>query len=185
MAFRDWTYCGNERFDDPSPSPTYRVLYTGERRACFFESLAKFRANRLKGLVSSGITPEWFESRRIGTLTIDTSSGPQRWMDLRSAATYDAFDTAFADSLLARGIDRFDASTATDDDRELSQAISKWAFSNGYHGIQYMSRRHPAQSCWAIFEGTPFTVHDVGSEIDRADPDLLAVVQTWNLNMPP
>lgn len=185
MAFPDGKYCGKERFDDPSLVPRYRVLYTGERRACFFETLAKFRANRLKGLASSGITPEWFDSRRIGMLTLDLSSGPQRWLDLRSAAMYDAFDPEFEHILLARGIDRFDASTATDDDRELSQAIGKWAFTNGYHGIKYMSRRHPVELCWAIFEGTPIIVRDAGTEIDRTDPDLLEVVGLWNLEMPP
>lgn len=185
MSFPDWKYCGKERFDDPSVMPSYRVLYTGERRACFFETLAKFRANRLAGLASSGITSKWFDSRRIGMLTLDVSAGPQRWLDLRSSAMYDAFDTEFEDLLLARGIDRFDASTATDDDRELSQAIGRWAVTHGYHGIEYMSRRHPAQLCWAIFAGTPFIVRDTGREIDRSDSDLLEVVGLWNLRMPP
>lgn len=185
MAFPDWQYCGKERFDDPSLAPRYRVLYTGERRASFHESLAKYRTDRLVGIIKNEIPREWFDSRLIGTLTLDVSFGPQRWLNLRSAAMYDAFDTEFEDLLLARGIDRFDASTATDEGRELSQAIGRWAFTNGYHGIEYMSRRHPVQLCWAIFEGTPFIVRDAGSPINRADPDLLEVARVWHLELSP
>ncbi len=185
MTFPDRRYCGMQRFDDPSPVPAYRVLYTGERRAAFYESLARFRTDRLAGIVNDAITREWFATRLIGSIMLDVSSGSQKWLDLRSPAMYDAFDTEFEDLLLARGVDRFDASWATDADRELSQAIGDWAFRNGYHGIEYMSRRHPAQSCWAIFEGTPFVVHDPGRPIDRDDPDLLEVARVWHLKIPP
>lgn len=183
LDFPPWIYVGSGRFDDPSLTPAYRVLYTGSRRACFYESLANFRAGRLKIVAEQTIGRDWFDRRLLGALNIDESDGPQKWLDLTSPATFDSFDDEFAGLLLARGIARFDVSTATSADRALSQAIGQWAVKNGYNGIEYMSRHGGGLTCWAIFEGTPFSPHDIGSAIDPADPDLREVIRAWDLRL--
>jgi hypothetical protein len=184
LDFSPWQYVGDGRFDDPSLIATYRVLYTGDRRACFHETLVRYRASPLAGLPNTNVPRTWFDRRRIGTLRLDESAGSQTWLDLTSPVTYYDLDELFAGLLVERGITQFDLSTATSSDRALTQAIGRWAYRNGYHGIEYVSRHGVGLTCWAIFEGTPFVVHDVGSPIDWTDPDLLEVVRTWNIKLP-
>lgn len=185
LAFPPWPYVGDGRFDDPSLIPEYRLLYTGDRQACFYETLVNFRTGRrVADLVPRGVPDGWFDRRRIGTLTLDESSGSQKWLDLTSPVTYHDFDDVFAGLLIARGITQFDLSTATSSDRALTQAIGLWAYRHGYHGIEHLSRHGAGLTCWAIFEGTPFGVHDRGSPIGLADPDLLAVARSWNIALP-
>lgn len=123
------------------------------------------------------VTRDWLDRRLIGALAIDDSSAPQKWLDLTSPATYDSFDAEFAGLLLAKGIAQFDVSTATSADRDLLQAIGHWAVKNGYHGIEHLSRHGAGLTCWAIFEGTPFSPQGTGSAIDPADPALQAVLR--------
>lgn len=42
LAWAPWPFVGEGRFDDPERR-RYRVLYAGDRRACFLETLADFR----------------------------------------------------------------------------------------------------------------------------------------------
>lgn len=184
LAFPPWQYVGDGRFDALTRRSAYRVLYAGDRRACFHETLARFRRGRLPSPTNLNVPHDWFDRHLIGTLKLDESAGPQKWLDLTSPVTYYDFDELFANLLLARGITQFDLSTATSSDRLLTQAIGRWAFRNGYHGIEYLSRHGAGLTCWAIFEGTPFVVHDAGVPIDLVDPDLLEVARAWNITLP-
>jgi hypothetical protein len=184
LAWIPWAFVGEGRFDDPDDR--YRVLYAGDRRACFLESLAQFRPT-LRGTVSQRFTTDWLASRRIASFSIADPERRERWLDLRAPATHQHLRQTFASLLLELDLPDFDLSAATSQRLALTQRIGAWAFGHGCAGIVYPTRFDPALACWAIFErpdGLPFTAIDV-RPIARDDPDLLAVADLFQLPLPP
>jgi hypothetical protein len=183
LAFPPNDRTGNGRFDAPGAGVQYRVLYTGDRLATFYKTLAQFRVKRLLGAAAQGLTADWFHRYRIGSIVFGSSS-TLRWLDLTDPATYSDFDNEFSALLDAKGLEAFDVSVVTSKDLELTQHIGSWAYRNGYNGIKYVCRHHPGLRCWAIFEGSPFEIIDGGSKIDLDDYCLTQVVADWALPLP-
>lgn len=183
LALPPWDLVGGGRFDDPRQRARFRVLYTGERRACFYECLADFRVD-LPGVANQGITAAWLASRRIAAFRLQDPVGERRWLDLTSPHTFFEFRTIFSDELNLLGFTDFDVSAATSEKRLLTQAISLWAYQQSYLGIRYITRHAPSLNCWAIFEGAPFEIRDAGSRITSSDEDLRAVASEWHLQLP-
>src|SRR6185503_815653 len=94
LAWTPWAYAGQGRFDDPRNPPEFRVLYAGERLACYFEVLASFRVD-LHGVAAQGITKEWMISRRVAAFTVLDPEDRGRWLDLGSPATFGDFRVRF------------------------------------------------------------------------------------------
>jgi hypothetical protein len=173
---------GSGRFDDPEHPPAFRVLYAGERRACFFEKLAPYRPDR-PGVVARPITASWIQSRRIASFTIVDRDQRRRWLDLRSPVTYADFRHRFATEIQNIGYNDFDLMVAANDRRPLTQAIARWAFEQGFSGIRYATRHTPDLSCWAIFEGVTLVEID-NLPVAFDDPDLVAVAESWSIPLP-
>ena len=174
---------GAGRFDDPRTPPTFRVLYAGERRACFFEKLAPYRPDR-PGTVDRPITASWIGSRRIAAFSVVDPDRRLRWLDLRSPVTFADFRHRFQAELEAAGHLDFDLIAAATDRRLLTQAIARWCHLNGYSGIRYATRHTPDLSCWAIFDGV--RIDELNDRpVSPDDPDLIAVAEAWGIELPP
>ncbi len=65
----------------------------------------------------------------------------------------------------------------------LTQAIGRWAYEHGYHGIAYTSRFSDVLACWAIFEGSAFERVADPETIARHDPDLLIAAGLFGLDV--
>lgn len=186
LAWPLWERVGDGRFDDPRRDPAYRVLYAGERLACFFEKVAPFRPDR-EGVVDRAITRSWVERRRIARFRLHDPDGRWRWLDMGSPATFADFQVRFGAQLEAFGYRGFDLAAAASDERGLTQPIALWAYQRGYHGIKYPTRHAPGLSCWAIFsvfEGVDVVALDE-SPVALDDEDLRAVAAAWALPLPP
>jgi len=183
LGLPPWNLIGTGRFDNPRNPPAYRVLYAGERRACFYERLADFCVD-LDGVASQGLTLEWLTTRRIAEFRIVDPDGKLRWLDLTSPETFFQFRSLFKTELTWIGLSDFDISAATNEDRSLSQAIGQWTRTQGYQGFRYVTRRAPSLSCWAVFEGIAWDVINSGSPITSGDADLQNVAHDWNLALP-
>lgn len=172
------------RFDVPAETPNSRVLYAGARRACFFETLDKFKTDRLRGISAEGITQDWVDRHFIGEFSLSDTPTPLKWLDTTKPETLSFLDQEFRDVLERKNVVSFDVSVITSQDIEVTQPIGVWARANGYSGIKYVCRHHAALMCWAVFEGTPLTIIDTGSSIKLEDPDLTYVANTWSLRLP-
>ncbi len=199
LAFTPWERAGGERFDDPHGQ--FRVLYTGERLACFLEVLADFRLpdkerrdelttllnntrnTSPKGLPSHGtVTRHWVATKRISSLSI---GGDIKALDLRAHHILALLEKQprIATTLRTHGRTELDLSDVTGPNREITQTISRWAFEQGYECILYACRFDAALTCVAVFEGVPFQ----GGRTSRTrctDQDLQRVARAWNLYLP-
>lgn len=191
LAWPDWQYVGNERFDDPER--TYRVLYTAEEpRACFVEALAPWRPGiaalvRLQALPPGErgdrtppfgrVAADWCAHRLLGSCRVTPG---QRWLDLRSPATLATLRVELAAQFQPLGLDDFDMSDALSRKREVSRTISRWTFAQGFQGIAYASRFDAALTCWALFEGAQFQIQP-SRPITAADPDFRAALALHGL----
>lgn len=104
---------GRNRFDNPGHGPAYRVLYVGVRRACSYEVLADLRPDiRAVGAgpsrLRSGITMEWLQSRRIGSLHLTDLTRVQKWLDFTRPETFTDFRIRFRRLILQHGFSDFD-----------------------------------------------------------------------------
>lgn len=190
-----WDRVGDGRFDDPTAT-RYRVLYAGERRACFVETLARFRPPPARLLDRTLLPPEvssvvgriplgWLSERRIARFVLHDAGQVGRWLDLREPATHQVLRRELAGLLVGLEFTDFDISTATSSERALTQPIGRWAYERGYRGIVYASRFDARLTCYAIFE------HDPGirlAQITREpltfnDPDLRAVAALFGLSL--
>ena len=184
LAWPPWEFVGSERFDDPEQR-RYRVLYTGERFACFLETLAGFRPD-LQGIVAKSLTPSWLATRRIARFSLLDSTGRHRWLDLRAPATHQVLRRELADVLVGLNATDFDVSAATSSARPLTQRIGVWAYDRGYQGIVSCSRFDPGLTCWAIFEragGVRIVSIDI-QPLVRDDPDLIRAADLFELAIP-
>lgn len=164
LTLPPWHLVGSGRFDDPRSQAAYRVLYAGERRACFYESLADFRVS-IQGVAIQGLTIEWLARRRIAAFRLLDPDGHGRWLDLASPVTYAEFRQTFRRELAETGLTDFDVSAAASDMRFLTQAIGLWTDQQGYSGIRYVTRHAPSLHCWAAFGSVQLETLDAGAEI--------------------
>jgi hypothetical protein len=188
--FDDGKNSGN-RFDDPAGE--FWVMYAAEqRRGCFAETLARFHPDlqliaALKRLPDgdagddtppAGVVPDdWHLKRLVGEFRV---APRQRWLDLRELEIREMVRWELAPTWVEMGLDDFDLSDALTRRRDITQAIARWAYEQGYQGIIYPSRLDNAFDCWAIFEGAHFEV--IGSRsIARNDEDLAAIAQVYKL----
>lgn len=188
LAWPPHELVGGGRFDDPQGE--FRVLYAGQRRACFLETLAAFRPSvealaaleQVTGsqeLMPRGVVPaDWYQKRAVARLRL----GPgQRWLDLRAAETREELRSELAATLLDLGLPDLDLSGVLGPRRRLTRAIARWAYEHDYRGIVYPSRFDDALSLWAIFEGAAFEPEGVPEPIVPDDPDLVATAHLFGL----
>lgn len=198
LAWTEWDYVGEGRFDGPERPRTFRVLYVAEQRlAAFVETLQKWRrsidalaalADTLPG-PGEADAPEddagaipvgWHLKRMVGTLRVLPD---QRWLDLRQVETRETLRRQLAPRLETLGYRDFDLGDSLSRDRRLTKTIARFAHENGFQGIAYTSRFGSEFDCWAIFEGAHFEA--IGRRpIARDDPDLLHVAGLFDLNVP-
>lgn len=179
---------GGGRFDDPQGE--FRVLYAGQRRACFLETLASFRPSvealaalqQVTGsqepLPRSVVPADWYQKRAVARLRLRPR---QLWLDLRVTETREALRNELAATLLDLGLTDLDLSGVLGPQRRLTQAIARWAYEHGYAGIVYPSRFDDALSLWAVFEGAAFDPVGVPKPIVPDDSDLVATARLFGL----
>jgi RES domain-containing protein len=156
------------RFDDPDRE--FRVLYAAEAvETCWLEVLADFRLApemlvefaRLhpRSALCQRLPTKFVEVREVCSLRIKARAS---FLDLRSRQTRHSVRAVLSQKLVALGLKDFDASDSLSRNRELTQAIARRAYEEGYAGIAYPSRHDPAQGCWAVFErpGTTIVVEN-------------------------
>jgi len=191
LALPPPAFSGGQRFDDPLGK--FAVIYAAEQRgACFIETLAIYRPplDFVAGIrhLWRGRTPprlgliptDWQRLRMVGTLHLAPG---QRWLDLRAGATYQALRVELADTIHRLGLRDLDVSGVRGPRREVTQAIARWAFERGYHGIAYRSRFDDTFDCWALFEGAVWTPAGPPQRIRRDDPDLRAAAALLGLRL--
>jgi hypothetical protein len=190
------------RYDDPSQRVS--TLYASvERRTAFLETLDGFRPSlsllaridedpfQLGWLASAGILeapllgviPEPYFDRLIAEFKVESG---QRWLDLRTPETTEALLEPLAQRLIEAGHpSRFVHGDLLGANHQVTRVFATWAIEHDFAGIAYASCHDPGESCWVLFDRARLA--HVGSiePISRADPDLLAVAQRWNLSISP
>ncbi len=126
------------------------------------------------------VPPDWYQGRAVGLLRITPR---QRWLDLRSAETREVLRHELARTLFDFGLADLDLSGVVGPGRQLTQAIARWAYEQGYNGLAYSSRLDAALTCWAIFEGAMFEPAGPPEPILSDDPDLLRVARLFGLGV--
>jgi hypothetical protein len=189
----DWPpreFAGANRFDDPLR--VFRVLYAAKQRiACFAESLAPFRtslavlareaAGRDELGEPGGVVPlNWLRKRSIARFHL----GSGRWLDLRTVETFQALRSVLAVQAAAIAVVDLDLGSVAGPRRDFTQAIARWAYEEGYHGIVYKSRLDHRFDCWAVFDTA--TIEPVGDPepLNSDDPDLGRVADLFRLAIP-
>jgi hypothetical protein len=119
-AWPDWRYVGDSRFDDPYGR--FRVLYTGDRRACFLETLAPFRPGLQDIRQPAAIPHECFDTRRLTSITI--AGDDWRAVDLRSSESIHELRVELGLMLAERGYTEFDFSHVLSKDARVTQSIT-------------------------------------------------------------
>jgi hypothetical protein len=186
LGWVPWSAVGDGRFDDPGTLDShYRVLYAGERRACFLESLARFRPSPI-GDVPDVLTRDWLGTRAIAQFMIGFPAFRGRWLDLRAPESLQFLRRELAPILTHLRLPDFDVSVATSQHLEVTQAISRWAFDDGCDGIAYMSRFDPSATCWVIFERPDMLpLAEIAVQpLQADDPDLVYALGLFGLPVP-
>ena len=189
LAWPEWRYCGGGRFDDPQR--VFRTIYAAEQRlACFVELLATFRpspqvlsmlkavANVDEPLVLGIVPADWVRKRSLGAFRARPG---QHWLDLRAFSTREALRGELAEQLAQLGLSDLDVSAVRGPQRELTQAIARWAYMHGFAGLVYRSRFDDSLGCWAVFEGAEFDPVGIPEPISLGDADLLAAAALFGL----
>lgn len=181
---------GAGRYDDPRRE--FRVLYVGDRRACFLETLAVFRPSvevlaQLRQMSGGDeeaprgkVPADWYQKRAVGHLRLGQR---QRWLDLRASETREELRNELAEALLELGLPDLDLSSVLGPHRRLTQAVARWAFEHRYAGVAYTSRFDEALGLWSIFEGAEFERVGVPEPIVPDDPDLVAAAGLFGLEI--
>lgn len=75
LEFPSLEFTGESRFDDFPGTQGFSVLYTGDRRACFYECMEDFIPDPALPMTKyRGITAKWLTSRLIASLSVDDPS---------------------------------------------------------------------------------------------------------------
>jgi hypothetical protein len=201
---------GTNRFDDPrGGNSEYTVLYASPLRiACFAETLDHYRVrvdnsrfaaavaatvplssddelnfdagiatNRTVADAPRTIPAHYFETKEIGFFEIVS---PRPFLDVRRSATQTADALSLDPAMTIRPIKPGDFAG---DNRAKTQAISLWAFHQGYGGIVYTSSHDLGASweCVALFPWTEIRQVRPPVLIDRSDPDLVQIAARFSL----
>lgn len=201
LAWPPLAFTGLGRYDDPDLNVS--TLYASlDRRTAFFETLDAFRPN-LSLLARIGEDPVWLGwqapadahgSGVRGTvpepyfdrLIAEFHVAPgQRWLDLRSPDSSEALRAPLATRLLDAGLtSRFVHGDLLGNNHRITRVFASWAIEHEFDGIAYASCHDPNRTCWALFSrariSSVISIHTVS----RTDPDLLAVMEQWNLALP-
>jgi hypothetical protein len=176
------------------------VLYAAaQRAACFAETLAGFRPDLAslaaeRAVVGTSeplrrpmVPAAWWRHRVVGAFRL----GPGRWLDLRVLGTFQVLRVAFAELAASLGLADVDLGAVAGQvpiagqEHRLTQAISRWAFDQGFGGIVYTSRLHQRYVCWAVFEGTLLQLAGPSVPIAPDDPDFVRVARRFGLAIEP
>jgi hypothetical protein len=82
-------------------------------------------------------------------------------------------------------LDEFDFSDLVARERNVTQHIASLANDGGINGMIYLSRMHPGEQCWAIFEGTRIRFNAIVIPLTPDDRDFERVRQAYGLRLPP
>lgn len=178
---------GTGRFD--SPDRSYAVLYTAfDRQAALAEALQSFRPDlevraALAALRFADITNPpvplrtWAQTRVMLRIRIPAGA---HLLDLRTSAAIEEVANWLAEPLRAMGLTDFDASHLLGPDRRITQAVSAFAWGQGFDGILAPSRLGPEWTSCALFDRSRPRVMS-RTPIDPADPDLRAIADRFHL----
>jgi len=183
-------------------SPDYGVLYlASDLEGCFGETLARFRPQPdLAALVrddwvgermAPGQLPRDWRDRRTA-VHIGVEPG-WLFLDVESVKTRAFLQEELALGLAALGVHELDVPAIRGQDRRVTQLISEWTFNfvtddgagDGgapFAGIAYASRVSTDWQCWAVFEGTSFTVKRAEPILETM-PALLKVCDTYKIRV--
>jgi hypothetical protein len=183
------------RFD--SPLGDYAVIYFGTNlETCFMETLAALRpAPNLAAIVEEdwrrrhfmelGSVPADWRQRRRAVRARPESSLP--FVDVEHTDTIQVLRKELAGALRLFGYTDLDTSMLRGPNRELTRAVSRWAFlaqdASGepmYAGVRYCSRFGSEFECWALFEGAGIEVLE-DLPIRKTMPALQRVAQRYDL----
>lgn len=195
---------GKGRFDDTRAITEYRVLYCApEPKAAVVEVLQRFRLSLsvLREISEKGplsvrvrdefhkkvaaptglVSAEWINSRQIcsGKFCLQSPL-----LDIFNAEVIEEVRRSLATTIMESGASDLDLSEVSRVNRELTQAISLWAWQSGYSGVRYASRFGADLVCYAFFEGR----YDLGEFVHAyplaESPGLHAAAKTLHLKIP-
>lgn len=196
LAFPPIAFSGTGRYDDPKRRRS--TLYAAiDRRAAFLETLDVFRpdlaaltdrSTRLGSpqspspQVALQPIPAWFMQRHLARFGV---ADGQRWLDARSPETHAVLRDELGPQLVALGLGgRFVLGDLMANDHRITRLVTGWAIDRAFDGVAYLSCHDPTLTCWAIFEGAVLMQQETARPIDPGDPDLRAVADLWNLEVP-
>lgn len=74
-----------------------------------------------------------------------------------------------------------DLGSVTGPRRDVTQAIARWAYEQGHHGIAYKSRLDHRFDCWAVFDTATIEPEGDPEPLRPDDPDLGRVAVLFGL----
>lgn len=125
-------------------------------------------------------TREWLDGYRLTRLRL---SRGQRVLDLRRLDVRERLRPQLAQLVTSLQLPDFDASIILNNRRELTQAISRWAYDTGTVAIAYHSRLDDTLTNWAVFDIAGIEWVGEPLAISPEDRDLQAVVRACNLRI--
>jgi hypothetical protein len=210
----DWAWAQGDgtftnRFDDPASyrgipeEDRFRVIYCATRPAgAFGETIAPFRKSprTLAGLkqvnddepldldLEGGIVLEdWRLEHRLGSTRLDDNL---LFADFTDAQAITILREALASWLVRFGLEDFDLSTITSQQRRVTQEAARYAYelvNSGltvFAGIRYMSRLNRDWELWAIFHDRMIHTPEEISETIRHDaPGLVQAASVLDLEI--
>lgn len=201
LAWPPLAFTGLGRYDDPNQ--VVSTLYASlDRRTAFLETLDAFRPSlsllarveedparfgwRIAHEISSpsvrGVVPKPYFDRMIAEFQVVPG---QRWLDLRIPDSSESLRVPLANRMIDLGLTtRFVHGDLLGNDHRIPRVFASWAIENEFDGIAYASCHDPSRTCWALFSHARIASVTSVHTISRSDPDLLAVMQHWTLELP-
>jgi RES domain len=181
------------RFD--SPTGTYRVLYFAtDLDGCFAETLARFRPDPglrdlvatewdERGYMAPGHVPAEWRHRRLA-VRVQINPPAARFLDVEALSTRQHLRDEVAGPLAEAGLGDLDVAAARGPHRQLTRAVSGWAWDNGYAGIRYLSRIDTRWECWAVFDRPSIEIQELErTVIHRELPALQSIVDAFAIKV--
>jgi len=208
----DWAWAEGasvftNRFDDPGAyrgipqEKRFRTIYCATQRAgAFAETIAHFRKSPhtlakleqieddepLDSELKGGMVLEaWRLRRRIGSTRLNENL---LFADFADAKTFTILREELAPWLVRFGLEDFDLSTITSQQRRLTQEAARYVYELAdsgrtvFAGIRYLSRLNPRGELWAIFHDRMLhTPEEAIETIREDDPGLVEAASTLGL----
>jgi hypothetical protein len=161
---------------------------------CYAETVARFRPSAKvraavgdePGFVICGGIPADWRARRLEVQVDLPDALP--FVDVESPQTHAYLTAVMAPVLAGLAVDALDVGLVRGRNRLITRAIAAWAYAAAdpdgaplYSGLRYLSRLGE-EECWAVFDGTDVQER-ARSPIERTNPDLDAVAQTFGLTV--